>query len=102
MIKIFSYGTLCDIDTQIKEFGCEFFIESELDYISGWDLISVKMDGCDYFVAIEASKESIISGAIVHIPSDLMDLVDEYETKAYKRISVTTLCGNHCQMYVKR
>lgn len=102
MIKIFSYGTLYDKEVQMREFGQEFFIEPDLDYVSGWDLIKVKMDGDKYFVAIESCKNCIIMGAIVHIPEELMDKVDEYETKAYKRINITTLCGNECQMYVKR
>lgn len=33
---------------------------------------------------------------------DLIDKVDEYEGKEYKRISIKTLTGNECQMYVKR
>ena len=45
MIKIFSYGTLCEKDVQIREFGQEFYVEPHLDYIIGWDIIKVKMYG---------------------------------------------------------
>jgi hypothetical protein len=41
-------------------------------------------------------------GAIVEVPDSLINKVDEYEGKEYKRISITTLTGTECQMYVKR
>lgn len=102
MIKLFSYGTLYQSGTQLSEFGQRFFVEPELDYISGWDLVKVKINDGKYYVAVEGCKETVIMGAIVHIPENLIEKVDEYETKAYQRISITTLCGNECQMYVKR
>ena len=102
MIKLFSYGTLYQSGIQISEFGQTFYVEPDLDYISGWDLVKVKMNDGKYYVAIEAEETSIIMGAIVHIPEEIIEKVDEYETKAYKRIKIKTLCGNECQMYVRR
>jgi gamma-glutamylcyclotransferase (GGCT)/AIG2-like uncharacterized protein YtfP len=102
MIKLFSYGTLYQSDIQESEFGQIFYVEPDLDYINGWDLIKVKMDGGEYYVAVESGETSIIMGAIVHIPEKVIEKVDEYETSAYERINIKTLCGNECQMYVKR
>lgn len=102
MIKLFSYGTLYQSGIQISEFGKRFKVEPDLDYISGWDLVKVQINGTKYDIAVEGEKECIVMGAIVHIPENMIDKVDEYETKAYKRIKIKTLCGNECQMYVKR
>lgn len=102
MIKIFSYGTLWDENIQLSQFGQKFDVDSDLDYISGWDIIRVKIYGEYHKVAIEGDKSLTIMGAIVYIPDDLIDKVDEYEGKEYKRISIKTLTGNECQMYVKR
>lgn len=100
MVKIFSYGTLWQTDVQLKTFGVTFSVDDDMDYISGWDIIKLKMYGETHSVAVEG--ESIIMGAIVEIPDNLLDKVDEYEGKEYKRISITTLTGTDCQMYVKR
>ncbi len=102
MIKLFSYGTLCEKDVQLREFGQEFYVEPDLDYITGWDLIKVKMDGEYYKVAIPDEGSSPIMGAIVHIPEEMMPLVDEYEGLEYKKINIKTLSGVDCIMYVKR
>ncbi len=100
MVKIFSYGTLWQTNVQMNTFGVTFSVDNDLDYISGWDIIRIKMYGEIHSVAVEG--ESIIMGAIVNIPDNLLDKVDEYEGKEYKRISIKTLTGTDCQMYVKR
>lgn len=102
MIKLFSYGTLCEKDVQLREFGQEFYVEPNLDSIIGWDLIKVKMDGEYYKVAIPDANASPILGAIVHIPEETMSMVDEYEGLEYKKINIKTLSGVDCIMYVKR
>ena len=102
MIKLFSYGTLCEKDVQLREFGQEFYVEPDLDYITGWDLIKVKMDGEYYKVAIPDEGSSPITGAIVHIPEEMMPIVDEYEGLEYKKVNIKTLSGVDCIMYVKR
>jgi gamma-glutamylcyclotransferase (GGCT)/AIG2-like uncharacterized protein YtfP len=102
MIKLFSYGTLYQSGIQLSEFGQTFYVEPDLDFVNGWDIVKVKMNDGKYYVAVEGSKDCVMMGAIVHIPEELIEKVDEYETKAYKRINITTLCGNECQMYVKR
>jgi gamma-glutamylcyclotransferase (GGCT)/AIG2-like uncharacterized protein YtfP len=102
MIKIFSYGTLSEKDVQLKEFGQEFYVEPDIDYLSGWDIIEVKMYGEYFKVAIEGEQSSIIMGAIVHLPESIIPVIDEYEGHEYKRITVKTLTNNDCIMYVKR
>ncbi len=102
MIKLFSYGTLCEKDVQLREFGQEFYVEANLDCIVGWDLIKVKMDGEYYKVAIPNDESSPILGAIVHIPEEMIPMVDEYEGLEYKKINIKTLSGVDCIMYVKR
>ena len=100
MSKVFSYGTLWRSDVQIKEFGITFSVDNNLDYISGWDILKIKMYDEIFSIAIEG--ESIISGAIIEVPDHFMKNIDRYEGREYKRIKVTTLTGNNCYMYVKR
>ena len=103
MIKIFSYGTLCEKDVQMQKFGQEFYVELNLDTISGWDIIKVKMYGEYHKVAIpNVSSSSTIMGAIIHIPEELIHIVDEYEGIEYKRVNIKTLSDLDCIMYVKR
>jgi gamma-glutamylcyclotransferase (GGCT)/AIG2-like uncharacterized protein YtfP len=101
MIKIFAYGTLYDKDIQLSEFGTHFYVEDDMDYIRGYDIIDVKMCGEYYKVAIE-SGATLVAGSIIHIPDSYLELIDQYEGKEYERISVKTLSGVDCQMYVKR
>ena len=103
MIKIFSYGTLCEKDVQLREFGQEFYVEPHLDYITGWDIIKVKMYGEYHKVAIpNGSSSSTIMGAIIHIPEEMVPMVDEYEGLEYKKVNIKTLSDLDCIMYVKR
>lgn len=102
MIKIFSYGTLWKEDIQISTFGRTFDVDPDMDYISGWDIIRIKMDGVYYNVAVEGDVSCVVMGAIVNIPDDLIDLVDKYEGREYKRINIKTLTGTDSQIYVKR
>lgn len=101
MIKIFAYGTLYDKDVQLSEFGTHFYVEDDMDYIRGYDVIDVKMNGEYYKVAIE-SGTTLISGVIIHIPDSYLELIDQYEGEEYERKSVKTLSGVDCQMYLKR
>jgi gamma-glutamylcyclotransferase (GGCT)/AIG2-like uncharacterized protein YtfP len=102
MMKVFSYGTLWQENIQIREFNRIFSVDPDIDYVSGFDLINIKMYNSYYKVAISASKSSIISGAIINVPEDSIWMLDEYEGNEYTRIEIDTLCGNKCQMYVKR
>ncbi len=101
-IKLFSYGTLCMKDVQLREFGQEFYVEPKTDFISGFEIVKQKIDGDFYNVAIPNPDASSLEGYIVHIPQDLMSLVDEYEGSEYKRSNIKTLGGVDCIMYVKK
>lgn len=102
MIKLFSYDDIYQSGIQIVKFGQTFDVDFDLDYISNWDVIRLKMNGSKHSIAVESSKKSVIMGAIVHIPEDSIEKIDTYKGKEYKRIPIKTMCGNDCQMYVKR
>ena len=72
-----------------------------MDYISGYDIIKVKMDGKWYKVAVE-SEINLVSGAIVHVPESYIELLDKYEGREYERKTITTLSGVDCEIYIKR
>ena len=102
MIKIFSYGTLWKEDIQLSVFGRTFDVDQDMDYINGWDIIKVKMDGVYYNVAVEGDMSCVVMGAIVNVPDEFIKLVDKYEGREYKRIDIKTMTGTDCQIYVKR
>lgn len=100
MSKIFSYGTLWDKDLQIKEFGTHFHVEDDLDYMKGWGIIDIKIYNRKHRIAIP-NEESVISGAIIHVPDTHLEIIDKYEGKHYKRIKIKTLTDVDCFMYVR-
>lgn len=101
-IKLFSYGTLCDKDVQKREFGQEFIMDKDLDYLSGYNIQDIKINKNTYKILIEGDRSSVIMGAIIYIPKCMIDLVDKYEGENYKRITVETMTGNNCELYIKR
>ena len=101
MVRLFSYGTLIEKEVQLREFGQEFTVESNLDGVKDFTIDKIEIEGEYYYCAI-SRPESIILGQIVHIPEDLLTLVDEYEGEDYKRVSIKTLSDVECLMYVKR
>ena len=101
MVKLFSYGTLIEKEVQLREFGQEFKVESNLDGVKDFIIDKIEIEGEYYYCAVD-SPESIILGQIVHIPEELMTLVDDYEGEDYKRVSIKTLSDVECLMYVKR
>ena len=63
----------------------------------------VKMYGEYHKVAIpNVSSSSTITGAIIHIPEEMVPMVDEYEGLEYKKVNIKTLSDLDCIMYVKR
>lgn len=98
MIKLFSYGTLCQKEVQLREFGQEFFVENEIQSINGYKITKAFIDDGYYNVAMPSPGDSI-SGYIVHIPENLIELVDEYESDSYIRTPVKTTNGLDCIMY---
>ena len=101
-VKLFSYGTLCMKDVQLREFGQEFYVEPSSDYISGFEIVKQRIDGDFYNVAIPNKNAKPLEGYIVHIPENIMSLVDEYEGEEYKRTTIKTLNGVNCIMYIKK
>lgn len=101
MVKLFSYGTLIEKEVQLREFGQEFKVESNLDGVKDFTIDKIEIEGEYYYCAI-SRPESIILGQIVYIPEEFMTLVDDYEGEDYKRVSVKTLSDVECLMYVKR
>lgn len=101
MVRLFSYGTLIEKEVQLREFGQEFTVESNLDGVKDFTIDKIEIEGEYYYCAVD-SPESIILGQIVHIPEELMTLVDDYEGEDYKRVSIKTLSDVECLMYVKR
>ena len=101
MVKLFSYGTLIEKEVQLREFGQEFIVEPHLVGVKDFTIDKIEIEGEYYYCAVDSPK-SIILGQIVHIPEDLLTLVDEYEGEDYKRVSVKTLSYVECLMYVKR
>ena len=43
--KVFLYDNLCDPDLQEELFGEKFDSDQYMDYVTNWDLVSIKING---------------------------------------------------------
>lgn len=86
----------------MREFGQEFYVEDDVDYITGYDIEEIQIGKNTYKILVESpGNKNIILGAIIYVPKSLISKVDEYEGDDYKRVEVRTLYGNNCQLYIK-
>ena len=102
MVKIFSYGTLWKKEVQRQVFDTTFIVFDNEDYVNGWGIIDIKINGTYYKMAVEETDGTMLMGAIVNVPDSYIDDIDQYEGEQYMRITVNTVGGRECQMYVKR
>lgn len=98
---IFSYGSLYDPEVQKKEFGTTFKVQEDLDYIQGYSISDIVIDGKKYTIIEPAPDSSILSGAIIEIPDEYINQIDSFEGTCYNRIAIKTMTGLDCQVYVK-
>lgn len=100
MVKIFSYGTLTNINIQIFEFGMTFSMSTQRHHVSGWELDVVSIGNDVFNTLIPSSVDKIVGGWLLDVPENKLSLIDDYEGSEYKRIKLTTLEGVDCFIYV--
>lgn len=100
MIKVFSYGTLCDKNVQLREFSQEFSVQSDCEIVIGYKVVKTFIQDGYYNMAVP-SDSSLILGEVINIPEHLIEQVDSYETEFYQRKEVKTQNGVQCVMYIK-
>jgi gamma-glutamylcyclotransferase (GGCT)/AIG2-like uncharacterized protein YtfP len=98
MEKIFVYGTLQDPAVQQRVIGRVVTLRS--DKLNGYKIGRVKINGNEYPIAIVSCTDQI-TGNVLEVTKKELLLMDEYETKAYKRISVTLASGQSAWLYCR-
>ena len=100
--KVFLYDNLCDPDLQEELFGEKFDSDQYMDYVTDWDLVSIKINGDLRKVAIEGGERTTIIGHVNYVPLDKLILMDKHYGREFIRIKVTTMLDSDCSLYIKR
>jgi len=95
---LFSYGTLTDPEIQKRIVGRE--LSGQKDFLSGYDLSSVIIEGVVFPCAIP-SRNGKVSGMVYQITIDELVKVDDYEGKEYRRKKVSLSSGHDAWVYVR-
>ena len=96
--KLFIYGTLQDSDIQKKIFGR--IIEGIEDSLVGYKRSKIIIEGDSYPVVVP-SVIGEVEGKVIELTSEKLELVDKYETNAYKREQVILKSGISAWVYIK-
>jgi len=97
MNRLFVYGTLMDESVQKKVIGR--VVEFENDTLSGYFKSKVVINNNTYPILVKGQGE--IAGRVLLIDEKELEKIDEYETKAYRRIEKELKSGNNAWVYVK-
>lgn len=84
--KLFVYGTLKDPDIQEKIIGRT--VEGFLDVLENYKKSEIEIHGKIYPI-VEPDSNSLVEGLVISVTLEELNLIDEYETEAYKRKKVT-------------
>jgi gamma-glutamylcyclotransferase (GGCT)/AIG2-like uncharacterized protein YtfP len=98
MDKIFVYGTLQDPEVQKHILGRARPLQD--DVLKGYRKGNIEINGRSYFIAIPEAGSQIEGKVIEASPKEIL-LMDEYETKAYKRIKVKLASGQRAWLYCR-
>lgn len=97
---LFVYGTLMKPDVQKQEIGR--VTESLPDILKGYRKSKVKIDNNEYpIITPSTNLNDFIKGCILLVTPAELELLDEYETKAYERKKVILSSGREAWTYVK-
>ena len=105
MENLFSYGTLQSEQVQLAVFGRR--LHGEPDALAGFKKESIKIkpgfENVEEHVAISytGNGDDLIEGAALSVTLADLQIADDYETKAYKRIMVQLRSGKIAWTYVK-
>lgn len=95
---LFVYGTLKDSEVQKEVIGRT--VKAIPDILEGYKKSKVKINGNTYPILVPDSNNSI-EGLVISLAPKELKLIDEYETKAYKRKKVILKSGKRAWVYQK-
>lgn len=94
--QLFIYGTLTEPVIQKAVTGRE--ISGEPDKLSGYKKIERNMGDGIYPIIIKDAG-SVVEGMVVAVSEEELNLIDRYETEAYRRVRVTLESGKETWVY---
>lgn len=95
--SLFVYGTLRNKKIQEEVFGRS--TEGETDALEGYVGLQIKLGGRIYPVIVPG--DGIIEGRVLEVTSQELEMIDLYETDAYKRTTVVLKSGKEAWVYQK-
>ena len=95
--KLFVYGTLQEAKIQKEVLGRE--IEGEVDILYNFTRSGIRIDGRMYPVVFPSFRK-FVKGLVLPIEASDLPLLDEYETKVYKRVQVTLKSRTEAWVYL--
>lgn len=94
---LFSYGTLQYPEVQMD--ALRRILDGVPDELSGFQITKLMIDGEEFPTLIPGNES--VHGTLYEVKHDEFIVLDEFETKAYKRIKVTLKGGQEAWVYVK-
>ncbi len=95
---LFVYGTLKDPKNQMKVIGRK--VPGTHAILRGYMVIDSNTFHGKYPVVIEDS-ESYVTGLVIEVTPEELDLIDTYETDAYRREKLPLQSGQNAWVYLK-
>lgn len=95
---LFVYGTLKNPKNQMKVIGR--LAPGKPDTLRGYMALDSTVLGGKYPVVIEDS-ESYVTGLVIEVTPEELDLIDTYETDAYRREKRWLQSGQNAWVYLK-
>lgn len=96
---LFSYGTLQYPEVQMD--ALRRVLVGVKDELNGYQISSLMIDGAIFPTLIPSDEFEAVEGTLYEVSADEFMVLDEFETKAYKRIRVTLKSGIEVWVYVK-
>jgi gamma-glutamylcyclotransferase (GGCT)/AIG2-like uncharacterized protein YtfP len=98
-IQLFTYGTLQDLDIQLRLFGRK--LSGDPDILIGYQLSDKKIMGKYKGIHETCAQEDRLEGVLYVLKTQELLDTDIYEGEAYKRILVTLASGRKAWVYVE-
>lgn len=95
---LFVYGTLKESSVQKEVIGRT--LEGIVDVLEGYKKSKTKINNKTYPI-IAPDPNSSVKGLVISITPEELELIDEYETKVYKRKKVVLQSGKMVWVYQK-
>ncbi len=96
--NLFVYGTLRDREIQKSVFGRIAVLKPTV--LEGYSKSEIVVDGMTY-PALIPDKNNFVEGFVMSVTPKELELIDEYETNAYRRVMVFLRSKQKAWVYIK-